>query len=90
MDFKYELPLFSVDEDGDLKFKYNYQTNIIPKIGETIVVLFSDDDGNYIRRIYYRVKDIIHGTAVFNDNKINQFHLPILHCELEVDEPILK
>ena len=89
-DFKYELPLYTIDEDGDLKFKYFYKTNIMPKIGETIVTLFSNENGDYVRRIYYKVQDVIHGTISSDDNKIHQFDAPILHCELQVDEPILK
>ena len=53
-DFKYELPLYTIDEDGDLKFRHFYLTDIIPKIDETIVILFSDKNGNYTRRIYYK------------------------------------
>lgn len=89
-DFKYELPLYTIDEDGDLKFRHSYLADIIPKIDETIVVLFSDENGNYVRRIYYKVKDVVHGTLASDDNKIIQRYTPILHCELQIDEPILK
>lgn len=88
MEYSFKLPVYEIDDDGDLKFIYNYKGNVVPQIGDTIVIMVSDDDNKFARRIYYDVKNVLVPT-VLEDGDINQFDNVVLHCVKTVDEPVL-
>ena len=90
-DFKYTIPVHQiVDETGTLKFIYNYNTNIVPNLGDTIVNMVQDEEGNYIRRIYFVVKHRLLCTTLGEQGQVNDFYEQpiVLHVELLVDEPV--
>ena len=38
----FNLPVFQIDEDGDLKFLFYYQTEVMPAINDTIVNMIQE------------------------------------------------
>ena len=91
-EFKFKLPVYQIlDETGDLKFLYFYNTNTIPQIGDTIVNMVQDDKGKFIRRLYFKIKDRLLCTTLGDAGYINEFNeQPVtLHVEMLVDEPVL-
>lgn len=85
----YKLPLFTVDDDGDLAFKHFYYTNNIPQLNSTIVYMQEGEDGDYKRRIYYKVVDILYPTVKQDEKDLKEFvSSPVLHCQILVDEPV--
>lgn len=91
-EFKYKIPVHQiVDEAGTLKFIYNYNTNIVPEVGDTIVNLVQDEEGKFVRRIYFGIKDRLLCTVLGEQGQVNDFAQEpvVLHVELLVDEPVL-
>ena len=90
-EFKYKIPVYQiVDETGTLKFIYNYNTNIIPKVGDTIVNMVQDEEGKIVQRIYFGVRDRLLCTVLSEQGQVNDFvqEPVILHVELLIDEPV--
>ena len=85
----FNLPVFQIDEDGDLKFLFYYQTEVMPAINDTIVNMLQDDDGKFVRRIYYKVADILFPVTPSGKNTVVAIQEnPVVHVVLQVDEPI--
>ena len=90
-DYKYSLPVYRIDEDGDLTFLFFYNTDYLPEVNDLIVNLVQDEDGNFVRRLYLRVVERLYPTlcgdkGVRNHVEKEQIHLQV---KLEVDEPVL-
>ena len=90
-DYKYSLPVYRIDEDGDLTFLFRYNTDFIPKKDDLIVNLVQDEDGNFIRRLYLRVVERLYPTLCGDKGIINHVEKEQIHLQvkLEVDEPVL-
>ena len=90
-DYKYSLPVYRIDEDGDLTFLFRYNTDFIPKKDDLIVNLVQDEDGNFIRRLYLRVVERLYPTLCGDKGVINHVEKEQIHLQvkLEVDEPVL-
>ena len=90
-DYKYNLPVYRIDEDGDLTFLFRYNTDFIPKKDDLIVNLVQDEDGNFIRRLYLRVVERLYPTLCGDKGVINHVEKEQIHLQvkLEVDEPVL-
>ena len=90
-DYKYNLPVYRIDEDGDLTFLFRYNTDFIPKKDDLIVNLSQDEDGNFIRRLYLRVVERLYPTLCGDKGVINHVEKEQIHLQvkLEVDEPVL-
>ena len=90
-DYKYSLPVYRIDEDGDLTFLFRYNTDFIPQKGDLIVNLIQDEDGNFIRRLYLRVVERLYPTLCGDKGVINHVEKEQIHLQvkLEVDEPVL-
>ena len=90
-DYKYNLPVYRIDEDGDLTFLFRYNTDFIPKKDDLIVNLVQDEDGNFIRRLYLRVVERLYPTLCSDKGVINHVEKEQIHLQvkLEVDEPVL-
>ena len=90
-DYKYNLPVYRIDEDGDLTFLFRYNTDFIPKKDDLIVNLVQDEDGNFIRRLYLRVVERLYPTLCGDEGVINHVEKEQIHLQvkLEVDEPVL-
>lgn len=91
-EFNYSFPVFQIlDETGDLKFLYFYNTNIIPQIGDTIVNMIENEENKFIRRVYFKIKDRLLCTTLGDTGNVNEFNKqPIaLHVEMLIDEPVL-
>lgn len=87
MEYRFRLPIYEIDEDGDLKFVHFYNGNVVPQIGDTIVIMVPDEENAFARRIYYDIKNILVPT-VLEDNEIKQMDEIVLHCIKTVDEPV--
>lgn len=82
-------PIYQIDTDGDLKFLHYLDLKFLPRIGDTIALVLTDNDGKPNRRIYYKVRDIIIACAKYDDNVIlPTIPMPIIHVSLEIDEPV--
>lgn len=90
-DYKYSLPVYRIDEDGDLTFLFRYNTNYLPEVNDLIVNLAQDEDGNFIRRLYLRVVERLYPTLCGDKGVINHVEKEQIHLQvkLEVDEPVL-
>ena len=90
-DYKYSLPVYRIDEDGDLTFLFRYNTDFIPKKDDLIVNLVQDEDGNFVRRLYLRVVERLYPTLCGDKGVINHVEKEQIHLQvkLEVDEPVL-
>ena len=90
-DYKYSLPVYRIDEDGDLTFLFRYNTDFIPKKDDLIVNLVQDEEGNFIRRLYLRVVERLYPTLCGDKGIINHVEKEQIHLQvkLEVDEPVL-
>ena len=90
-DYKYSLPVYRIDEDGDLTFLFRYNTDFIPKKDDLIVNLVQDEDGNFVRRLYLRVVERLYPTLCGDKGIINHVEKEQIHLQvkLEVDEPVL-
>ena len=90
-DYKYNLPVYRIDEDGDLTFLFRYNTNYLPEVNDLIVNLSQDEDGNFIRRLYLRVVERLYPTLCGDKGVINHVEKEQIHLQvkLEVDEPVL-
>ena len=90
-DYKYNLPVYRIDEDGDLTFLFRYNTNYLPEVNDLIVNLVQDEDGNFIRRLYLRVVERLYPTLCGDKGVINHVEKEQIHLQvkLEVDEPVL-
>ena len=90
-DYKYNLPVYRIDEDGDLTFLFRYNTNYLPEVNDLIVNLAQDEDGNFIRRLYLRVVERLYPTLCGDKGVINHVEKEQIHLQvkLEVDEPVL-
>ena len=90
-DYKYSLPVYRIDEDGDLTFLFRYNTDFIPKKDDLIVNLSQDEDGNFVRRLYLRVVERLYPTLCGDKGFINHVEKEQIHLQvkLEVDEPVL-
>lgn len=90
-DYKYNLPVYRIDEDGDLSYLFRYNTNYLPEVGDLIVNLAQDEDGNFIRRLYLRVVERLYPTLCGDKSVINHVENEQIHLQvkLEVDEPVL-
>lgn len=90
-DYKYSLPVYRIDEDGDLTFLFRYNTDFIPKKDDLIVNLVQDEDGNFVRRLYFRVVERLYPTLCGDKGVINHVEKEQIHLQvkLEVDEPVL-
>ena len=90
-DYKYSLPVYRIDEDGDLTFLFMYNTDYLPEVNDLIVNLAQDEDGNFIRRLYLRVVERLYPTLCGDKGIINHVEKEQIHLQvkLEVDEPVL-
>lgn len=90
-DYKYSLPVYRIDEDGDLTFLFRYNTDYLPEVNDLIVNLAQDEDGNFIRRLYLRVVERLYPTLCGDKGVINHVEKEQIHLQvkLEVDEPML-
>ena len=90
-DHKYSLPVYRIDEDGDLTFLFRYNTNYLPEVNDLIVNLAQDEDGNFVRRLYLRVVERLYPTLCGDKGVINHVEKEQIHLQvkLEVDEPVL-
>ena len=90
-DYKYSLPVYRIDEDGDLTFLFRYNTDYLPEVNDLIVNLDQDEDGNFIRRLYLRVVERLYPTLCGDKGVINHVEKEQIHLQvkLEVDEPVL-
>ena len=90
-DYKYNLPVYRIDEDGDLTFLFRYNTDYLPEVNDLIVNLVQDEDGNFIRRLYLRVVERLYPTLCGDKGIINHVEKEQIHLQvkLEVDEPVL-
>lgn len=90
-DYKYNLPVYRIDEDGDLTFLFRYNTNYLPEVNDLIVNLAQDEDGNFVRRLYLRVVERLYPTLCGDKGVINHVEKEQIHLQvkLEVDEPVL-
>ena len=95
-DYKYNLPVYRIDEDGDLTFLFRYNTNYLPEVNDLIVdyeivYMERDEDGNFIRRLYLRVVERLYPTLCGDKGVINHVEKEQIHLQvkLEVDEPVL-
>ena len=90
-DYKYNLPVYRIDEDGDLTFLFRYNTDYLPEVNDLIVNLAQDKDGNFIRRLYLRVVERLYPTLCGDKGVINHVEKEQIHLQvkLEVDEPVL-
>lgn len=90
-DYKYSLPVYRIDEDGDLSYLFRYNTNYLPEVNDLIVDLAQDEDGNFIRRLYLRVVERLYPTLCGDKGVINHIEKEQIHLQvkLEVDEPVL-
>ena len=90
-DYKYSLPVYRIDEDGDLTFLFRYNTDYLPEVNDLIVNLAQDEDGNFIRRLYLRVVERLYPTLCGDKGIINHVEKEQIHLQvkLEVDEPVL-
>lgn len=90
-DYKYNLPVYRIDEDGDLTFLFRYNTDYLPEVNDLIVNLAQDEDGNFIRRLYLRVVERLYPTLCGDKGVINHVEKEQIHLQvkLEVDEPVL-
>ena len=90
-DYKYSLPVYRIDEDGDLTFLFRYNTDFTPQKDDLIVNLVQDEDGNFVRRLYLRVVERLYPTLCGDKGIINHVEKEQIHLQvkLEVDEPVL-
>lgn len=90
-DFKYSLPVYRIDEDGDLTYLFKYNTNYIPEVGDIVVNLIQDEDGKFTRRLYLRVVERLYPTLCGDEGVINHLDNEQIHLQVkvEVDEPVL-
>ena len=90
-DYKYSLPVYRIDEDGDLTFLFRYNTDFIPQKDDLIVNLVQDEDGNFVRCLYLRVVERLYPTLCGDKGVINHVEKEQIHLQvkLEVDEPVL-
>lgn len=90
-DYKYNLLVYRIDEDGDLTYLFRYNTNYLPEKGDLIVNLTQDEDGKFIRRLYLRVVERLYPTLCGDKGVINHIEKEQIHLQvkLEVDEPVL-
>ena len=90
-DYKYSLPVYRIDEDGDLSYLFRYNTNYLPEVNDLIINLIQDEDGNFIRRLYLRVVERLYPTLCGDKGVINHVEKEQIHLQvkLEVDEPVL-
>lgn len=91
MNYKYEIPVYQIDDEGDLKFLYNYNTNNIPNVGDIIVNMLQDEQGNFTRRLYFRVLEKQFCTIIGDKGIVNEFiETPcVLNVSAVIDEPVL-
>ena len=88
MEYKFKLPIYEIDDDGDLKFIHYYTGDFVPQIGDTIVGMVPNNENMFSRRIYYDVKNVLIPT-VLEEDEIKQFDNIVIHCVKTVDEPVL-
>lgn len=90
-DYKYSLPVYRIDEDGDLTYLFKYNTDFIPEKGDLIVNLIQGEDGKFIRRIYFRIVERLCPTLCGDEGVINHVRNEFIHLQVrvEVDEPVL-
>ena len=90
-DYKYNLPVYRIDEDGDLTFLFRYNTDYLPEVNDLIVNLAQDEDGHFVRRLYLRVVERLYPTLCGDKGVINHVEKEQIHLQvkLEVDEPVL-
>lgn len=93
MQYKYKLPIYQIDEDGDLKFLFFLNTEYLPRINENICYFKCDENGKPVYREYYDVKNILY-PVIDSDNEDNVKNTDfageiVLHVELTVSEPVL-
>lgn len=88
--FEFRLPVFQIDDDGDLKFIFYYNTEILPAVSDTIVNMIQDDSGKFVRRIYYKIVDILFPVRPCGKNSVVPIsENPVIHVKVQVDEPVL-
>ena len=90
-DYKYNLLAYRIDEDGDLTYLFRYNTNYLPEKGDLIVNLTQDEDGKFIKRLYFRVVERLYPTLCGDKGVINHVDSEqiYLYVKFEVDEPVL-
>lgn len=90
-DYKYSLPVYRIDDDGDLSYLFRYNTDYLPEKGDLVVNLIQDEDGKFIRRLYFRVVERLYPTLCGDKGVINHLDNEQVHLQVkvEVDEPVL-
>lgn len=90
-DYKYSLPVYRIDEDGDLTYLFRYNTDYLPEKGDLIVNLIQDENGKFIRRLYLRVVERLYPTLCGDEGVVDHVEKEQIHLQvkLEVDEPVL-
>lgn len=84
-DLKYKYAVYNIDEDGDLKFLFNYNTNKV--IQKDSLITFVQLDKN--KRVYYEVQQVLNVIMEFQDQEvIDAVDNPILYVKTLVDEDI--
>ena len=88
-ELEFRFPVFQIDDDGDLKFIFYYNTDIMPAVNDTIVNMIQDEDGKFTRRVYYKVADILFPVTPSGKNTVVALsENPVIHVVLQVDEPV--
>ena len=88
-ELEFKFPVFQIDDDGDLKFIFYYNTDVMPAVNDTIVNMIQDEDGKFTRRVYYKVADILFPVTPSNKNTVVALsENPVIHVVLQVDEPV--
>lgn len=93
MKYKYKIPVYQIDDDGDLKHLFYLSTDYIPRINESICKFVCDEYGVPVYREYYDVKNILYPVVEVDDvNNTKQVEFTgeiVLHVELTISEPVL-
>lgn len=88
-DYKYKLPVFEILEEGDLKFIRFLYINYIPQINQTLCTFVEDENGTPIKRIYYKVADVLYPIRHLDNEMLSIESEPIvLHVKLQICEDI--
>lgn len=84
-DLKYKYAVYNVDEDGDLKFLFNYNTDKVIQKDSLITCIQLDKN----KRVYYGVQQVLNVVKELQDQEvIDAVDNPILYVKTLVDEDI--
>lgn len=88
--FNYKFPVYEIDDDGDLKFIKNVCMDYLPRIGETLATFIEGENGKPIKRVYYKVQDILYPIIHGDRDMLSIEQEPIIyHVKLLIHEDVL-